>query len=145
MLRVAGELSDGAIGTCCNERAIERELGPALRSAAQRAGRAAPRVATVVPVALTARATAARERAAAHFGIYDQLPRYRRMVELGGARSAAEICAIGDEAQLRARLRAYRDAGLTDLLAAPFAAGEDRAESWERTVACLASLAPELA
>ena len=81
------------------------------------------------------------ERVREHFAIYDSLPRYKRMVELGGTKSAAEVCIVGDEAELRRRLGAFSDAGLTDLLAAPFAAGDDRSASWTRTVECLAAIA----
>jgi alkanesulfonate monooxygenase SsuD/methylene tetrahydromethanopterin reductase-like flavin-dependent oxidoreductase (luciferase family) len=141
MLRVAGELSDGTLATWSNEGAIESVIGPAVREAAKDAGRPEPRVGAVVPVTLTHDVTGARERVREHFAIYDSLPRYKRMVELGGATSAAEICIVGDEAELRRRLRAYSDAGLTDLLAAPFAAGDDRAASWTRTAECLAAIA----
>src|SRR4029450_5701696 len=92
MLRAAGAHSDGTIATWCNERAIERAIRPALEHAAKAAGRAAPRVGGVVPVAVTDDVPAARARAAEKFAIYDSLPRYRRMVELGGLASAAGGC-----------------------------------------------------
>jgi F420-dependent oxidoreductase-like protein len=143
MLRVAGELSDGTLATSCDPLAIERAVRPVITVAAREAGRPEPRVGAVVPVALTHDVAAAREQARERFGIYDSLPRYRRMVELGRAKSAAEICVLGGERELRARLREYADAGLTDFLAAPFAAGTDRAASWRRTAECLAAVARE--
>ena len=132
MLRVAGELSDGTLATWSNERAIESVIGPGVREAAKDAGRPEPRVGAVVPVTLTHDVTRAREQVREHFAIYDSLPRYKRMVELGGTTSAAEVCIVGDEAELRRRLRAFSDAGLTDLLAAPFAAGDDRSAAWTK-------------
>jgi F420-dependent oxidoreductase-like protein len=138
MLRAAGAHSDGTIATWCNERAIERAIRPGLEQAAKEAGRAAPRVAAVVPVAVTDDPPAARARAGEKFAIYDSLPRYRRMVELGGLTSAAEICIAGSARHLRDRLRAFADAGLTDLLAAPLQLGDDRAASWRRTAEALA-------
>ena len=63
------------------------------------------------------------------------------MVELAGLRSAAEVCAIGDEAYVRKRLQAFADAGTSDLLAAPYTPGPDREAAWQRTLDCLASLA----
>jgi 5,10-methylenetetrahydromethanopterin reductase len=141
MLRAAGAHSDGTIATWCNERAIEHAIRPTLEQAAKQAGRAAPRVAAVVPVALADDAAAARARAAEKFAIYDSLPRYRRMVELGGLASAADVCILGSARELRDRLRAFADAGLTDLLAAPLELGGDRGSSWRRTAEALAALA----
>jgi F420-dependent oxidoreductase-like protein len=141
MLEVAGALSDGTLATSCDPLAIERAVRPAVSAAAKQAGRPEPIVGAVVPVAVTRDAPAARALARERFGIYDRLPRYRRMVELGRATSAAEICVVGGERELRARLREYADAGLTDFLAAPFAAGADRTESWRRSAECLAALA----
>jgi 5,10-methylenetetrahydromethanopterin reductase len=141
MLRAAGAHSDGTIATWCNERAIEHAIRPALEQAAKQAGRAAPRVAAVVPVAVADDAAAGRARAAEKFAIYDSLPRYRRMVELGGLASAAEVCILGSARELRDRLRAFADAGLTDLLAAPLELGGDRRSSWRRTAEALAALA----
>jgi 5,10-methylenetetrahydromethanopterin reductase len=141
MLRAAGAHSDGTIATWCNERAIERAIRPALEEAAKQAGRPAPRVAAVVPVVVTDDVAAARARAAEKFAIYDSLTRYLRMVELGGLTSAAEVCIAGNARHVRDRLRAYADAGLTDLLAAPLQLGEDRGAAWRRTAEALAALA----
>jgi len=141
MLEAAGALSEGTIATWSNERAVETVIRPALEQAAKAAGRPAPRVGAVVPVVVTDDAAAGRARAAEKFGIYDSLPRYARMVELGGVESAADVCIIGDEAHVRDRLRAFSDAGLTDLLAAPLQLGDDRAASWQRTAETLAALA----
>jgi alkanesulfonate monooxygenase SsuD/methylene tetrahydromethanopterin reductase-like flavin-dependent oxidoreductase (luciferase family) len=85
-----------------------------------------------------------RAQAQQHFGVYDGLPRYKRMLELGGARSAADVCVIGDEKEVRKRLQGFADAGMTDFLAAPYSAGADRQADWQRTVDCLGALAGEV-
>jgi F420-dependent oxidoreductase-like protein len=141
MLRAAGACSDGTIATWSNERAIEAAIRPELEKAAKEAGRPAPRVGAVVPVVVTDDAAAAQARAAEKFAVYDSLPRYARMVELGGIASAAEVCIVGDPKHVRDRLRAFADAGLTDMLAAPLLVGDDRAGSWRRTAEELAALA----
>jgi alkanesulfonate monooxygenase SsuD/methylene tetrahydromethanopterin reductase-like flavin-dependent oxidoreductase (luciferase family) len=141
MLRAAGACSDGTIATWSNERAIERAIRPELEKAAKDAGRPAPRVGAVVPVVVTDDVDAGRARAAEKFAIYASLPRYQRMAELGGVASPADVCIVGNAAHLRDRLRAFADAGLTDLLAAPLLLGDDRAGSWRRTAEALGALA----
>lgn len=141
MLRVAGELSDGTLATWSNERAIETVIGPEIRAAAKAAGRPEPRVGGVVPVAVTHDVNAVRESARGYFSVYDGLPRYRRMVELGGLESATDVAVIGDEQEVRKRLRAFADAGMTDFLAAPYSPGPNRQTDWQRTVDCLGTLA----
>jgi F420-dependent oxidoreductase-like protein len=141
MLRAAGACSDGTIATWSNERAIERAIRPELERAAKDAGRPAPRVGAVVPVAVTDDVAAGRARAAEKFSIYASLPRYQRMAELGGVASPAEVCIVGNAAHVRDRLRAFADAGLTDLLAAPLLLGDDRPGAWRRTAEALAALA----
>lgn len=141
MLEVAGAGSDGTIATWSNERAIETAIRPAIEAAAKQAGRGAPRVGAVVPVLVTGDVAAGRARAAEKFGIYDSLPRYARMVEIGGASSAADVAIVGDRAHVRDRLRAFADAGLTDLMAAPLLLGDDREASWRGTAEALAELA----
>src|SRR4029453_1360597 len=86
------------------------------------AGRPAPRVGTVLAVCVTGAAglDAAREQLTAHFSTYERIPRYARMLSLGNKERMGDVHLVGDEARVRGRLRAFRDAGLTDLLAAPF-------------------------
>jgi F420-dependent oxidoreductase-like protein len=122
MLRVAGELADGTIATSCDEGAIERVLVPGVSTAAAGAGRPAPRVGTVLAICLSDASglDAAREQMYAHFSTYERIPRYARMLSLGGKTRMGDVHVVGDEATVRARLRGFRDAGLTDLLAALF-------------------------
>lgn len=141
MLQAAGEFAAGTIATWCDPAAIERVIVPGVCKAAQQAQRPAPRVGAVVPVTVTDDLDAARDEAREKFAIYDSIPRYRRMVELGEGERASDVCVIGNERQVRRRLRRYADAGLTDLLAAPFAVGEDVEASRQRTLECLADLA----
>jgi len=139
MLRAAGAYSDGTIATWSNERAIERAIRPELERAAKEAGRPAPRVGAVVPVRVTDDPAAGRALAREKFGVFDSLPRYKRMVELGGLESAADVCIVGSSREVADRLRAFADAGLTDLLAAPLLDGGERRESWKRTAEVLAA------
>ena len=140
MLQVAGEFADGTIATWCDPVAIERVIVPGVRAAAEAAQRPAPRVGAVVAVTVTDARDAAVEKAREQFAVYDGLPRYKRMVDLGEGERAADVCVIGDETEVRRRLHRYADAGLTDLLAAPFAVGEDLDASRRRTLECLADL-----
>lgn len=143
MLRAAGALSDGTIATWSNARAIETAVRPDLEAAAKEAGRAAPRVGAVVPFLVTGDIDAGRALAAEKFAVFDSLPRYKRMVELGGASSAADICIVGDKRALRDALAEFRDAGLTDFLGAPLCMGE-RDVSWQRCAEALAWARSEL-
>ena len=139
MLRVTGAHSDGVIATWADEGAIERAVAPPVRAAAAKAGRGAPRIAAVVATAIVpaARAAAARDAAEAQFGFYASNPPYKRMVDASNAERIGDICVIGDEDAVLGRLRAFRDAGLTDLLAAPLVVeGTD----WEFTAERLAAL-----
>ena len=139
MLKVAGACSDGVIGTWSDEGAIERDIVPAVRAAAAAAGRPEPKIASVVATAIVPRSetAAARDAAQAEFGFYEQNMPYKRVVEASNADRIADICVIGDEEEVARRLQGFRDAGMTDFLAAPFAvAGAD----WESTAARLAAI-----
>ena len=147
MLRVAGELASGTLLWMADERAVAEHIVPRITKAA--AGRPAPRVIAGVPVALCPKSEvdAARERANRVLGHAEYSPNYQRLLEYGDAKDVGDILAAGDESAVAARLRAFRDAGATDLAVRILALGPDRAariESRKRTEAFLASLCPEL-
>jgi F420-dependent oxidoreductase-like protein len=137
MLRVAGAYADGTIATWADPGAIARGIVPGLTRAAREAGRSAPAVAGVVPVCITQRADEARAFAQAEFGFYETAMPYRRMLEVGDAKKIGDVCLIGDEEAIARKLRAYAEAGMTDLLAAPLAFGES---TWRFTAEKLAAL-----
>ena len=137
MLRAAGRFADGTIATWSNPEAIESVIAPALRKAASSADRPEPRIAGVVPVIITDDPAGAREHAQRHFGVYESLPRYQRMMELGNAAHVADVCVIGNEDAVAEQLHDFARAGMTDFLAAPLAFGES---TWEVTAERLAGL-----
>jgi len=135
MLRVAGASADGVIATWSDEGAIEREIAPAVRAAAETAGRPAPRIGGVVAVAIVpaAKAEAARDAAQSEFGFYEDTMPYQRVVQASDARRIGDIGVIGDEDEVARRLRRFRDAGMTDFLAAPYSVeGSDWLSTAER-------------
>jgi alkanesulfonate monooxygenase SsuD/methylene tetrahydromethanopterin reductase-like flavin-dependent oxidoreductase (luciferase family) len=74
-------------------------------------------------------------------------PNYQRLLARGDATNMGHILAAGDESAVVDRLRAFRDAGATDLAVRVLPVGphrESRIESRKRTLAFLASLCPEL-
>jgi hypothetical protein len=140
MLRLAGELTDGTITYWANERAIAEHVVPRITEAASGAGRAVPRVVAGIPVAVVADPDAARERAARSFAAYEAIPTYERILGRSGGVAPADVAIIGTEPEVEARLRAFADAGVTDLGAAPMGL-DDYREAWAaRTVALLASV-----
>jgi F420-dependent oxidoreductase-like protein len=149
MLRIAGEHASGTILWLADERAIAEHVVPRITKAAAGAGRPAPRVVAGVPVALCAKneIDAARAWANKVLGHAEFCPNYQQLLDRGDATDVGDILAAGDEADVTRRLRAFRDAGVTDLAVRPVAFGPDRASrlaSRERSVAFLASLCPEL-
>lgn len=147
MLRIAGERADGTVLWMADERAIGEHVAPRITEAA--AGRPAPRIVAGVPVALCgddevggARAMASEVLGHAHFS-----PNYVRLLEYGDADDVGDTMAAGGESAVLARLRRYRDAGVTDLAARVVPVGADpeaRRASRQRTTAFLSSLSGTL-
>jgi F420-dependent oxidoreductase-like protein len=149
MLRLAGEQASGTILWLADERAIGEHVVPRITKAAAAAGRPAPRVVAGVPVAICAKdeVDAARGWANRVLGHAEFSPNYQRLLDRGDAKDVGDILAAGDESTVVERLRAFRDAGTTDLAVRPVALGPDRESriaSRQRTIAFLASLCPEL-
>src|SRR5215470_17515147 len=149
MLRIAGEHASGTILWMADERAVAEHVVPRITKAAAGAGRPAPRVIAGVPVALCANneVDEARARANRVLGHAEFCPNYQQLLDRGDATDVGDILAAGDESAVVGRLRAFRDAGVTDLAVRVLALGPDRAarlESRDRTQAFLATLCPEL-
>ena len=149
MLRIAGEHASGTILWMADERAIAQHVVPRITKAAAGAGKPAPRVVAGVPVALCANDEVNEARAFANkvLGHADFCSNYQQLLERGDATDVGDILAAGDETAVLARLRAFRDAGTTDLALRPLAVGADRAariESRNRTLAFVSSLCPEI-
>ena len=72
--------------------------------------------------------------------MYDGLPNYQRILEIGGCSSPAEAAIVGDEAAVRAQLAGLLDAGATDVWAGVFAVGDDKRASVRRTTDLLRQL-----
>lgn len=140
LLRVAGEVADGTVLWMAPARAIGEHVVPRITKAAAGAGRPAPRVVAGLPVAVHDDVDEARAVAGSLFAGYGVLPNYRRILDLGGAAGPAEAAIVGDETSVAEQLRALVDAGATDIWAAVFPIGDDRAGSRRRTTDLLKEL-----
>jgi len=144
MLQLAGELTDGTITYWANERAVGEHIVPGITAGATAAGRPLPRVVVGLPVAVCEDAGAGRERATKLFEAYLNIPTYQRVLARGGdGTTPADVAVIGTEAEVTARLRAYADAGATDLCATALGLGADRDASQRATIELLAALGPD--
>jgi len=128
MLRIAGEHASGTILWLADERAIADHVVPRITKAAAGAGRPAPRVVAGVPIALCAKDEVDGARAFANrvLGHAEFCPNYQRLLEQGDATDVGDILAAGDESTVLERMRAFRDAGVTDLAIRVLALGPDR-------------------
>ncbi len=149
MLRLAGEQASGTILWLADERAVGEHVVPRITRAAAEAGRPQPRVVAGVPVALCPNdeVDAARDWANRALGHSEYCENYQRLLARGDARSEGDILAAGDASAVEKRLRAFKDAGTTDLAVRVLALGRDREsriESRRRTLELLSSLCPEL-
>ena len=140
MLRIAGELAQGTITWMVGPRTLDTHIVPRINAAAEGAGREAPRVCVGLPVCVTDDRGAGFERAVGYFKNYGNLPSYRRMLDIEGVESPAEVAIIGNESEVESQLRALSNAGATDYLASIFPDGDDSAASFARTRALLKGL-----
>lgn len=145
MLRLAGERTDGTILWLADEKAIASHVVPHLTKAAEGAGRPAPRIVAGVPVCLCGADEVDRavERTNRILSEAEVSPNYQKLLDLGDAESVGDLLAAGDEAMVERRLRAYADAGVTDLSVRVVPIGDGREEliaSSKRTRELLASL-----
>ncbi len=115
MLGLAGRLADGTTLGSCGPRTIAGHIVPVLASAAADAGRPSPRVQALVQVVVTDDPAAAHARAVEAEELYARLPSYRRVLDLEGVASAADLLVAGSVGRIVDGVGAYVEAGVTDL------------------------------
>ncbi len=118
MLKLAGTWADGTTTWMTGPKTIESHILPGVTSAAQEAGRPAPRIVCGLPIVVTNDADAAREKIAKDLAVYGMLPSYRAMLDREGVAGPAELSIVGDESTVRTAIQRLRDAGVTDFNAA---------------------------
>lgn len=124
MLKLAGTVADGTATWMTGPRTLERFTVPAIRRAADKAGRPAPRVVAGLPVCVTDDREAAESRAGRVFAVYGGLPSYRAMLDREGAAGPENVAVIGTEDEVVGTLNELAKAGVTDFVAAPFGSSE---------------------
>ncbi|NKX86818.1 TIGR03564 family F420-dependent LLM class oxidoreductase [Nocardia coubleae] len=134
-LRVTGELADGTLPYLAGPKTLSEHIVPEITRAAS----TPPRIVAFVPAVVTADVERARSEALRHLAFYEQIPSYRRVLDLEGVTRAAELALIGDEETVAAGIRRYFDAGATEVvLTATDLTGQT---DHRRTIALLGELA----
>jgi len=136
MLKLAGTMTAGTTTWMTGPRALADHIIPSICQAAEAAGKPAPRIVCGLPIALTDDVDAAREKIAKGLQIYGMLPSYRAMLDKEGVTGPADVSMLGDEANLREKIRHLRDIGVTDFNAAIMSVEDG---GFERTLAFLES------
>lgn len=127
MLRLAGARTAGSILWLAGPKAIAEQIKPALDAAANEAGRPSPRLVASVPICVTNDAESVRGFIAVALAGYNDLPSYRGVMDSEGAGGPADVSIIGTEDEVRAGIKAFADAGVTDF--APVELGLDPADA----------------
>lgn len=119
MLRVAGRLADGTVTMWTTAATIATHIAPTLTAAAAEAGRPTPRIAAVVLAGVTNHPDVLREKVAEQLSGAGALPSYRALLDRQGMTGVQDTVIAGDEETVLAAIRAYAQAGTTDLLVRP--------------------------
>ena len=127
MLELAGARTDGLILWLSGPRTIESMLKPAVDAAAASAGRPAPQIVASVPVCVTNRGDEVRTLIATFLAGYNDLPSYRGVMDAEGVDGPAGVSIVGTEAEVRAGIAAFAEAGATDFAAVEFTMDDERA------------------
>ncbi|SNT25086.1 Flavin-dependent oxidoreductase, luciferase family (includes alkanesulfonate monooxygenase SsuD and methylene tetrahydromethanopterin reductase) [Streptosporangium subroseum] len=129
MARLAGELADVAITWLTPAGYLRDVIVPALREGARAAGRPVPRLAAIVPVALSAPDRDPADLVLAANSGHLSMPHYQDMLRRSGIEVdpgnlavtakgvvASNAFVSGDPGELRAALREYRTAGVDEIV-----------------------------
>jgi 5,10-methylenetetrahydromethanopterin reductase len=125
MLELAGRRADGTFTWCTGPSTLASYTIPTITAAAERAGRAEPRIIAALPVLVTADVAKAKERAARSLALYSQLPSYRAMLDREGADGPADVAIIGAHEEVSERIAALDAAGVTDFAAFQLGGSDD--------------------
>lgn len=118
MLALAGQYADGTVTWVTGPKTLENHIIPAISSAAEAAGKAAPRIVCGLPIAVTDDVAGAREQIGESLKMYGMLPSYRAMLDREGAQGPEDVAIIGSAEEVRERIHQLRDIGVTDFTAA---------------------------
>ena len=129
-LRVAGARTAGTTLAWVGPRTIREHIVPVIGEAADKAGRAAPRVIATLPVCITDDEKTVREQVAQGLSMYAKLPSYRAMFDREGVEGPGDVVLAGSEGQVAEALGKLEEAGVTDFAASEFVRSS---EEFERT------------
>ena len=96
---------------------LRPHITPRIRRSAENSGRSAPRVCVGLPTAITDDENAGRRKAAESYARYGELVNYRRVLDIEGVESPAEVAVIGNEASLQRQMETFAEGGATDFVA----------------------------
>jgi 5,10-methylenetetrahydromethanopterin reductase len=118
MLEVARDLADGTIAVWTQPATVADYLIPRLADGA--------RVAAAVMTSVSTDPDGVREAVARDFGVVNDLPAYRAILDRGGLSGPADTVVTGDEKAVLRELGRYREAGVTDLIVTPLGSRAER-------------------
>jgi F420-dependent oxidoreductase-like protein len=140
MLELAGRLAHGTITSWTGPNTLRDHVVPTITRAASDAGNPPPRIASIFQVCVTDDVDRAREQVHEWFVFHGKAPSYEAMLEREGVASASDVAIIGTEDDVRRRILALEDIGVTDLVAGEvLAPGETDTLRTRRLLAELAS------
>jgi 5,10-methylenetetrahydromethanopterin reductase len=125
MLKLVGTLASGTIVWMGGAKYLQSTAVPLVTQAAREAGRPAPRIVAGLPIVVTNKIEDARSTASRIYTNYGTLPSYRAILDIEGARDPADVCVIGNEAEVERQLKHFAEIGVTDFNASPFELPED--------------------
>ena len=115
MLDLAGRMAAGTTVSSCGPRTIATHIAPVINAAAADSGQPPPQIQAMVEVAVTDDPASAHTESVAAGQLYAALPAYRRVLDLEGVESGADLLLAGSIDRIVDGLRSYVDAGATEL------------------------------
>ena len=148
--RLAGGHADGALSWLCPASYLQATIVPNLAAGAGAANCATPPLIAELPCALTRDRSAVLDMAARDLLVYPLMPFYRAIWEESGVEVAEQgwndamvdaSVLYGDEDGLAAKIQAFFDAGVDEVVLSPFGVGDDPDASQAACIRVLADLA----